>query len=143
VSSAGIARAAVNRLGARFLEADVDAVLAEFAGSGEVLYAGSEPGEVAVGHPVLRALFEDLLGREERYSWVAGEVHEVVTDDTVHLVAEAELTVHVPDRSTGWRPHERLPYRLTGVLQREPGAGPASWRWRLCQGSEPVATSPG
>jgi hypothetical protein len=137
-----VARAAVDRLGTRFLEADPDAVLAEFAESGDVLYAGSEPGEVAVGRPALRALLDDLLSRSERYSWRAGEVHEVVGEDTVHVVAEAELTVHVPDGLAGWRPDERLPYRVSGVLQREDGAGPVPWRWRLCQGSEPVAASP-
>ena len=137
-----VARAAVDRLGACFLEADVDAVMAEFAQSGEVVYAGSEQGEVAVGRTALRALLDDLLAREERYSWRAGDVHEVVAADTVHLVAEAELTVHVPDGSAGWRPDERLPYRLTGVLQREADQGPTRWCWRLCQGSEPVAASP-
>lgn len=135
-----VAREAVDRLGSRFLEADADAVLAEFVESDDVVYAGSEPGEVAVGRRALRALLVDLLARGERYSWRADEVHEVVLGDTVHLVAEAELTVHVPDGASGWRPDERLPYRLTGVLQRVPGA--TSWRWRLCQGSEPVAASP-
>jgi hypothetical protein len=137
-----VARAAVDRLGMRFLEADVDAVVAEFAPTGEVLYAGSETGEVAVGRAAVRVMLADLLAREERYSWRAGAVHEVVTGDRVHLVAEAELTVHVPDGVAGWRPQERLPYRLSGVLEREPGPGPAGWRWRLCQGSEPVATVP-
>jgi hypothetical protein len=135
-----VARAAVDRLGARFLEADADAVLAEFADSDEVVYAGSEQGEVAVGRSALRTLLDDLLARQERYSWQAGVVHEVIVGDTVHLVAEAELTVHVPDGPDGWRPDERLPYRLTGVLDRDSDHAP--WRWRLCQGSEPVAASP-
>jgi hypothetical protein len=133
-----VAREAVDRLGVRFLQGDVDGVLAEFAPTGDIVYAGSEPGEVAVGHRAVRALVEDLFGRAERYSWRAAEVHEIVTHDRVHLVAEAELTVHVPDGSTGWRPDERLPYRLTGVLEREPVPGPTLWRWRLCQGSEPA-----
>ena len=135
------ARAAVDRLGSRFRQADVDAVLAEFAPTGEVVYAGSEHGEVAVGRAALRALLVGLLDREERYSWRAGEVHEVVTEDSIHLVAEAELTVHVPDEATGWRPEQRVPYRLSGVLERVPGPGPTVWRWRLCQGSEPVPAS--
>jgi hypothetical protein len=137
-----VARAAVDRLGTCFLEGDVDAVLAEFAESGDVLYGGSEQGEVAVGRPALRALLDDLLSRSERYSWRAGEVHEVVGTDTIYAVAEVELTVHVPDGSGRWRPDERVPYRLSGVLQRDPGSQHAPWRWRLCQGSEPVAASP-
>jgi SnoaL-like domain len=131
-----VGRRAVDRLGAAFLTGDADAVLAEFVADEDVLYAGSELGEVAVGRGPLRELLEELVGRDERYSWVAGTVHEVATDDRVHVVAEAELTVHAggPDR---WRPAERLPYRLSGVLERGPGASGA-WRWRSCQGSEPV-----
>jgi hypothetical protein len=137
-----VARAAVDRLGECFLGGEVDAVLAEFAASGPVVYAGSERGEVALGRSALSALLHDLMSRDERYSWRAEEVHEIVDGDTVHLVAEAELTVHVPDADAGWRPDERLPYRLSGVLQREAGPGPEAWRWRLCLGSEPAAASP-
>ncbi len=133
-----VARQAVDRLGTRFLDADVDGVLAEFARTGEVVYAGSETREVAVGRPALRQLLEELLARTERYSWRTTEVHEVAVGDTVLLVAEAELTVHVADPSVGWRPEERLPYRLSGVLVHEPGPEAGAWRWRLCQGSEPV-----
>jgi hypothetical protein len=137
-----VARAAVDHLGTCFLRADVDAVLAAFAESGPVVYAGSERGEVAVGRSALRTLLGDVLSRDERYSWRAGEVHEVLDGDTVHLVAEAELTVHVPDGDAGWRPDERLPYRLSGALQREGGPGRDAWRWRVCVGSEPVTASP-
>ncbi len=135
-----VSRAAVDRLGLLFLEGDVDAVLEEFAYSDALIYAGSESGEVAVGRAALRALLVELFSREERYSWLAGDVHEVTGGDTVHLVAEVELTVHARDGGTRWRPEERLPYRLSGVLQHEPG--PAQWRWRMCLGSEPVVPTP-
>ena len=130
-----VGREAVDRLGEAFLCGEVDAVLEEFATSGHVLYAGSEAGEVAVGHDALRSLLVDLLARDERYCWEAGAVHELVDGARVHVVAEAELTVHVPGPD-GWRPEERLPYRVSGVLERE--AGLAAWRWRVCQGSEPA-----
>ncbi len=131
-----VARAAVDRLGSAFLTADVDAVLAEFVDGDEVVYAGSEAGEVAVGRAALRSLLVEVLGREERYSWRAGAVHEVRAADTVHVVAEAELTVHVPDGDR-WRPEELLAYRVSGVLERPPGSD-GSWRWRSCTGSEPA-----
>ena len=51
-----VARTAVDHLGECFLRADVDAVLAAFAQSGPVVYAGSERGEVAVGRSALRTL---------------------------------------------------------------------------------------
>ena len=135
-----VARAAVDRLGLLFLEGDADAVLAEFSRCDQVVYAGSESGEVAVGRADLRAFLLELFSREERYSWRAGDVHEVAGGDSVHLVAEAELTVHSRDGGTRWRPQERLPYRVSGVLQHEPG--PVPWRWRLCLGSEPAIPTP-
>jgi hypothetical protein len=134
-------RAAVDRLGSAFLSGDVAEVLAEFAGSGDVLYAGSEPGEVAVGRTDLRSLLEELLSRDERYSWEAGAVHEVGAGVLLCVVAEAELTVHVRGPG-GWSAAERLPYRVSGVLERDAGsADPSRWLWRACQGSEPVTAS--
>jgi len=131
-----VARTAVDRLGAAFLSGDVATVLAQFADDDDVLYAGSEVGEVAVGHAALRTLLEELLDRDERYSWRATTVHEVRRGGQLHVVAETELTVHVPGPG-GWRPGEQLPYRVSGVLERDEAT--ASWRWRSCQGSEPVA----
>ena len=137
-------RDAVERLGAAFGSGDVDAVLAEFASSGEVIYAGSEVGEVAVGRSALRTLLEQLLERDERYSWRAGAVHELVSGAQLHVVAEAELTVHVPGPG-GWQVEERVPYRISGVLERDAGTVPGSvqgWSWRSCVGSEPVTSAP-
>jgi hypothetical protein len=131
-----VGREAVDRLGTAFLSGDIAAVLAQFAPHDAVLYAGSEVGEVAIGHAALRSLLEELLTRDERYSWRASVVHELVTGSQVHVVAEAELTVHLPDRG-GWRPDDRVPYRVSGVLEQAPGT-PSDWRWRSCQGSEPV-----
>ena len=130
-------RDAVDRLGTAFRGGDVEAVLAEVAATGEVLYAGSEAGEVAVGRSALRTLLAELLGRDERYSWEAGTVHELVVGDVLHVVADAELTVHTLGPE-GWRTDERLPYRVSGVLERGAGDAPG-WRWRSCLGSEPVA----
>lgn len=129
------ARAAVDRLGELFALADVDAVLDHFVSSDDVVYAGSETGEVAVGRTALQTLLEELFARDERYSWRALDVHEVTMQDALLVVADAELTVH--GRSChGWHLVEGgLPYRVSGVLVRDA----ARWRWRLCQGSEPVA----
>jgi len=134
-----VAREAVDRLGSAFLSGDADTVLGEFAPTEEVLYSGSEPGEVAVGRTALRALLGDLLSRDERYSWQAGAIHEVATGSQLHVVAEGELTVHVP-AADGWRAQERLPYRVSGVLERGAATAP-EWRWRSCFGSEPAPAS--
>ena len=122
-----VATQAVDELGAAFLSGDTDAVLLLFADVGEVVYAGSEPGEVAVGKPALKELLAELFARDERYGWQATSVVAVEDTGRLYIVAECELTVHPSG--------EQVPYRVTGVLELHG----AAWRWRLCQGSEPQA----
>jgi ketosteroid isomerase-like protein len=117
---------AVDELGDAFLSGDTDAVLALFADVGEVVYAGSEPGEVAVGKNAIKALLDELFARDERYSWRATSVVTLENGGRWYVVAECVLTVHPSG--------EQVPYRVTGVLEYEG----AAWRWRLCQGSEPA-----
>ena len=69
------AAAVVNALGDSFATGDVDAVLERFTDHDQVMYAGSEQGEVAVGLPALRRLLADLFSRDERYSWRCTSVH--------------------------------------------------------------------
>ncbi|MGH3360701.1 MAG: nuclear transport factor 2 family protein [Nocardioidaceae bacterium] len=130
-----VARAAVDALGTAFLSGDPDAVLRHFATTGAPVYEGSEPGEVAVGRTALRALLEELFSREERYSWRTTHVRSNGGRDLVDLVAEADLFVYpCVDGSAAGPATEQVPYRVTGVLEREPGG----WRWRRCRGSEPA-----
>jgi hypothetical protein len=133
--SDSIAAAAVDALGTAFLSGDPDAVLRYFATTADPIYAGSEPGEVAVGRVALRSLLEELFSRNERYSWRTTRVASTGGDDVLHLVADADLFVHpCADGSAAGPATEQAPYRITGVLEREP----EGWRWRLCQGSEPA-----
>ncbi len=133
--SGAVARVAVDALGAAFLSGDPDAVLRQFATTGDPVYAGSEPGEVALGTAALRSLLEELFSRNERYSWRTTSLRSTGGDDVVHLVAEAELFVHPCATGSAAGPAaEQVPYRITGVLEREPDG----WRWRMCQGSEPT-----
>jgi hypothetical protein len=133
--SDSIAAAAVDALGTAFLSGDIDTVLPHFAATGDPVYVGSEPGEVAVGRAALRALLEELFSRDERYSWRTTRVTVTGRDDVLHLVADADLLVHPCVNGTAGPATEQAPYRITGVLEREP----EGWRWRLCQGSEPAA----
>jgi hypothetical protein len=126
--------AAVDSLGAAFLSGRPDAVLDHFASSGDVVYAGSEPGEVAVGRAAIRSLLEALFGRSERYSWRTTGVSAAGTADTLYIVADADLFVHRSSESPLDPAGECFPYRISGVLEREG----AVWRWRMCHGSEPT-----
>jgi len=125
---------AVNSLGTAFLTGDPDVVLNRFASTGEVVYAGSEPGEVAVGREAIRSLLEGLFGRAERYSWCTTSVSSVGTPDTLYVVVDANLFVHPVTDGSVKPAVEKFPYRISGVLERER----AALRWRLCHGSEPA-----
>lgn len=133
--SGSVAAAAVDALGAAFLAGDPDEVLGHFVTDGEPVYAGSEPDEVAVGRDALRALLAGLFSRDERYTWRTTRVASTRAGDGLCLVADAVLSVHPHcDGVTAREPAEQVPYRISGVLERET----AHWRWRMCQGSEPV-----
>ena len=120
------AAAVVDDLGNAFAAGDVVAVIAKFAAEGEVTYAGSERGEIAVGLPALRLLLADLFSRDERYSWKCDSVHVTACAAGFAVLAEATLFVDPGQDS--------FPYRVSGLLEASDGG----WRWRVCQGSEPA-----
>jgi uncharacterized protein (TIGR02246 family) len=129
--------AAVNRLGDAFAAGDPDQVLSQFAPDDEVMYAGSEPDEVAAGRPALRALLTEVFGRDERYHWSCTHAYAVETAQGVFVLADATLTVHTagPDGAPAKTPAtESFPYRISGLLEHHQG----HWRWRACHGSEPA-----
>lgn len=123
----------VEDLGRAFEAGDVDAVLSQFCDEGPVLYAGSEAGELAAGHEGFRSLLTDLFTRDERYSWLSDEVHVLPCGTAASLLAEVTLLVRPYVEGALGEVVERVPYRISGALER---VG-ESWRWRLCQGSEP------
>jgi hypothetical protein len=123
----------VDALGNAFALGDVGAVIEMFTDEGEVMYAGSEQGEVAVGLPALRLLLADLFSRDERYSWRCDSVHITACAEGIAVLADATLFVDPwPGRPDG-SGREIFPYRVSGVLEEQGG----SWRWRLCHASEP------
>jgi hypothetical protein len=126
----------VDTLGEAFATGDVAAVLRCFAADGDVLYAGSEAGEVAVGVAALTARLIDLFARDERYSWRCRSVHVLACAAGVVVVAEADLTVRAA--ADGSPVEQGLPYRVSGLLEQAHGR----WVWRMCQGAEPVSALP-
>lgn len=129
----------VDSLGDAFAAGDHERVLAAFASDGDVVYVGSEPGEVAVGHIALRTLLGELFARVERYRWRCHSAHVADTDHGVLVVAETVLTVERAAEDTDAVadvPWPSFPYRVTGLLESSPNG----WRWRLCQGAEPATT---
>lgn len=129
------AAALVDELGSAFAAGDVDAALGAFAAGDAVMYAGSEPGESAVGRAEIRALLTELFARDERYLWRCESVRLVRGPQHVSVLAEGRLLVlPVNWREDDLERAQTLPYRVSGVLEAEPDG----WRWRFCQGAEPV-----
>ena len=126
----------IEALGAAFAAGSVEAVVRRFAPEGEVMYAGSEWGEVAVGLPALRQLLNELFSRDERYSWRCDTVHAVACGAGLAVLADAKLFIdpwpHDPDVG-----RQTVPYRVSGLLEDHDG----DWLWRACHGSEPDASA--
>lgn len=129
----------IDALGDAFAEGDVGRVVAMFATEGDVIYAGSESGEVAVGRPALRKLLAEIFARDERYDWKCNAVHVTACPSGFAVLAEATLfvapvpgTVHAAQATGSAR--ESFAYRVSGLLEH----GDAGWRWRFCHGSEPA-----
>ena len=129
------AGAVIEALGAAFAAGSVEAVVCRFAPEGEVMYAGSESGEVAVGLPALREVLTKLFARDERYSWACNSVYALACGSGFAVLADATLFVDPwpPDPDVG---RQTVPYRVSGLLEDHDG----DWRWRVCQGSEPVSS---
>ncbi len=130
------AAAVIEALGADFAAGDVESALSRFAPDGEVMYAGSERGEVAVGLPDLRRLLAELFARDERYSWRCDTVHVVPCDTGFAVLADATLFVD-PWPAVADVGRESVPYRVSGLLEDHDG----DWRWRACSGSEPAPSA--
>jgi hypothetical protein len=124
----------VDALGDAFGSGDVEAVVSLFAGDGDVMYAGSEAGEVAVGVPALRLLLAGLFARDERYSWRTDRVQVGECAAGCVVLADATLVVVPWPPSDGGAEPESLPCRVSGLLEGRDGA----WRWRFCHTSEPA-----
>jgi hypothetical protein len=125
----------IHALGEAFRAGDVDAVTAQFATEGDVIYAGSERGEVALGLADLRSLLADVFARDERYSWRCDAVRVASCAAGFAVLADATLFVEPYPDTTDGAGRLTLPYRVSGLLESEN----ESWRWRTCHGSEPVS----
>lgn len=102
------------------------AIIEDFAE--DALLLGSEADEVAHGRAALHAQFAAIFAQPYVIGFVFDTVDATVSGDIAWFHAEgaAYLTQDGQQR--------RLPYRLTGVLER---TGP-DWHWKLFHGSEPA-----
>jgi hypothetical protein len=104
------------------------ALLSEFAEEADVRLVGSEAGEVATGPTEVEALVRRFFGLpvQIRWEWRSRDVSFV--GDVAWLFAQGEAVL------SGEGTEQRVPYRMTGVLERRGH----TWRWRHFHGSEPI-----
>ena len=104
------------------------ALLSEFADEANVRLVGSEVSEVATGPAEVEALVRRFFGLpvQIRWEWRSRDVSFV--GDVAWLFAQGEAVLR------GEGGEQRVPYRMTGVLERRGD----TWRWRHIHGSEPI-----
>ena len=104
------------------------ALLSEFAQEADVRLVGSEVSEVATGPADVEALVRRLFGLpvQIRWEWRSRDVSFI--GDVAWLFAQGEAVL------SGEGTEQRVPYRMTGVLERRGD----TWRWRHFHGSEPI-----
>jgi len=138
--AAGAADAAVRDLQVRdllvelseaFTARDVERLLRQFSARAEVMYAGSEDGEQAVGPGPLRALLTAVLARPETYAFELRARHVVVVGAALAVLATGTGTEIGPAHEAG--ASETFRYRVVGTLVVED----SRWVWLLLSGSEP------
>jgi ketosteroid isomerase-like protein len=128
VDTAGVLLASES-LSIAFERRDLTAALECFADDDELVYVGSEPGEWAIGRPAIVALLSGLFARPEAFSWRLTDPVVWARGDVAGLCSEAV------GRAQSASGAEEFAYRLAGSLERIDD----TWRWRICQGSEPTS----
>ena len=119
---------ALHNLSTAFAARDVEAALDCFVSHDDLIYSGSEVGEVAAGREELGVLLAGLFGRDVAYSWHVTKIWSR-SRGALELVT-AEAIGH----ARGGGEDADFAYRLTGALSLE-GEG---WRWLQLHGSEPA-----
>jgi ketosteroid isomerase-like protein len=107
---------------------DLDATMHLFAPDQDVTLQASEAGTLATGPQALRAFFARLYARPVGFSWEWSHRLVSASGDVAWLFAQGVEVV------TEGEHRHRVPYRLSGVLQRRSDR----WVWLQVHGSEPA-----
>ena len=99
----------------------------EFVDDDDVMVVGSEASEIEIGREQIAQMLKTLAaGPAVRFTWK--QTRSGSTGDVAWLFASGDAVIMDSGKET------RLPYRLTGVLERRSGR----WKWRQFHGSEPA-----
>jgi hypothetical protein len=100
----------------------------DFADDGDAVLIGSGAGELAIGRAQIEQQLKAIYAAPVmvRFEW--RQTRSASKGDVGWVFAEGDVVITADGKDT------RLPYRLTGVLDRNNGA----WKWRQFHGSQPV-----
>jgi ketosteroid isomerase-like protein len=120
-------RAAVARASTLLARKDLSLV-DEFADDGDAVLIGSGPGELAIGRTQIEQQLKAIYSAPVvvRFEW--RQTRSASKGDVGWVFAQGDVVITADGKDT------RLPYRLTGVLERDNGV----WKWRQFHGSQPV-----
>lgn len=104
----------LENLSLAFQNQDSRSLQEQFSTRPDTTYAGSEADEIAHGPEGIKTLFDELLNREEAYSFVFRTPHVVDMPAGCWIIAEGTGTEHGP---SGER--QTFAYRVTGLIVRE------------------------
>lgn len=119
-------RAALTRF-TTMLEHRDPALIDEFSDDPDVLVVGSQASEIETGRDQIAQMIKTLAaGPAVRFNWT--QTRSSSKGDIAWLFATGDVVVTDRGKET------RVPYRVTGVLERKNGV----WKWRQFHGSEPA-----
>ena len=102
------------------------AILAEF--TDDAVMVGSESGEIAEGKAAISAFLRHAFAKPSTVSWDWHTLRARRVGDLAWFFVDSDVLV------TGAGQPERLPYRVSGVLQKQG----TRWLWRQYHGAEPA-----
>jgi ketosteroid isomerase-like protein len=109
------------------------AVVDEFVAADDTLMIGAQTGERAQGIAQIAESYARMFEMPQTVTFAWREVDVSVRGEVAWLHADGEIVL----KGKGKAAEQRFPYRLAGVLEPHDGR----WKWRLFQGSQPVAAA--
>jgi ketosteroid isomerase-like protein len=125
-------RATLSALNAACAARDLGAFMALFDDSDEILFVGSDKGELFRGREATRAFMQTLYGLPFVFSFDLGEV--VIRQDGGHawIFVDGKM-VRTADRGAAVGKVGESPYRFSITMVKRDDR----WRWQLFHGSVP------
>jgi hypothetical protein len=106
---------------------DLEVAMACFADAPDVMFAGSDADDYALGTDAIAGVLHDIFARDESYSWSVRTIEHADGGGFRIVLADITTTVRRADDVEVW------PLQLGGVLQ----ADGECWRWRNVSGVLP------